>query len=112
MNARQKAKKYKRMYEALSARSKPPILLNEKEYKIDTLNFSELLESFPEQSASMVDEDYVREFVADNFTIELVKHFDEYVDYYIEKLPYEHFYRLHYQIKVLRRANNDNNNTR
>lgn len=111
MNARQKAKKYKRMYEALTAKWKPPIELNEEEYKIDTLNFSELLESFPEQSASMADEDYVRGFVADNFAIELVKHFNEYVDYYIEKLPYEHFYRLHFQIKVLRRANNDNNNT-
>ena len=110
MNARQKAKKYKHMYEVLTAKWKSPIELKKEEHEIDTLNFSELLESFPEQSALIVNEDYVREFAADNFARELVKHFDEYVDYYIEKLPCEHFYRLRCQIKVLRRANNDNNN--
>ena len=105
MNARQKAKKYKRAYEALTAKWKPPIELKKEEYKIDTLNVSMIL---PKESALLGD-DYIRKIVIDSFAEELAKCTEKYIDGYTEYLPYDGRSRLHYQMKVLRRTNNDNN---
>ena len=106
MNARQKAKKYKRMYLALTAKWKPPIELKKEEYKIDTLNVSMIL---PKESALLGD-DYIRKIVVDSFAEELAKCPEKYIDGYTEYLPYDGRPRLHYQMKVARRVpNNDNN---
>lgn len=64
MNARQKAKKYKRMYETLLAKSKPPIEFKTEECKIDTLKFTM---AFPEEFVSQADYNYLRESVINDF---------------------------------------------
>lgn len=106
MNARQKAKKYKHMYEVLTAKWKPPIELKTEEYKIDTLNVDMIL---PELSA-LIGDDYIRSFIIDSLIKELAKCPEKYIDGYTEYLPYDGRPHLHYQIKVVRRCNNDNNN--
>lgn len=100
MNARQKAKKYKRMYEALSARSKQPILLNEEEYKIDTLEFTTTLSK---QFVALGNRECTKGMVIDAFTNMLTKHFDKYIDYHVEYSPYDGNYILHSQFKVARK---------
>jgi hypothetical protein len=98
MNARQKAKRYKRMYEALSAKSKPPIEFKEEEYKIDTLKFTT---AFSEEFVSQADYNYLREVVINSFAEKLVKCGDKYIEYRLEHLPYLKEYLIHLQMKVL-----------
>lgn len=100
MNARQKAKKYKRMYEALSAKSKPPIELKKEEYEIDTLNF---MTSLSKQFVMHSNRECTKGMVIDAFTNMLTKNFDKYIDYYVEYLPYEGKYILHAQFRVLKK---------
>lgn len=107
MNARQKAKKYKRMYEALTAKWKPPIELKEEEYEIDTLKF---MTSLSKEYVMHGNSECAKGMVIDAFTNMLTKYFDKYIDYYVEYSPYEGKYILHAQFRVLRRPNNDNNN--
>jgi len=98
MNARQKAKRYKRMYEALSAKSKPPIEFKEVEYKIDTLKFTT---AFSEEYASQADYSYLREVAINSFAEKLVKCGDKYIEYRLEHLPYLKKYLIHLQMRVL-----------
>lgn len=100
MNARQKAKKYKRMYEALSARSKPPILLNEKEYKIDTLNGETML---TDRFIAEGNAELLKQIILEVLTQNLAEHFNEYINYDIEHLSYKPGHCLRYWIKVARR---------
>ncbi len=98
MNARQKAKMYKRMYESL-LEAKPHIIFHEKPCTIDTLNVSMIL---PKQFALLGD-DYIRKIVIDGLVKELAKCPEKYIDGYTEYLPYDASPRLHYQIKILRK---------
>ena len=104
MNARQKAKKYKRMYEALTAKWKPPIEFKVENYKIDTLNFYMTLD---ERLAVDVDKDYIKDVTINDLTQYLAKHFDEYVNWYIEHLPYTLKCRICYRIKILRKSESE-----
>lgn len=102
MNARQKAKKYKRMYEALSTRSKPPIVFNEEQYTIDTLRVSMILP----KHAAILGNDYIMRIAFQSLVEELTKYPGKYIDGYTEYLPYDashRLLRLHCQIKVLRK---------
>lgn len=98
MNARQKAKKYKRMYEALSAKWKPPIEFKVEEYKVDTLKFTM---AFPEEFVSQADYNYLREVAINDFAEKLVKCGDNYIEYRLEHLPYLKEYLIHLQMRVL-----------
>ena len=105
MNARQKAKKYKRAYEAL-LKEKPHIVFHEVPCPpLDTLNFSELV---PKEAIEQCGKDYIREIIINSFAKELAKNPEKYVTYYAEYMPYMGQYRLNCQIKILRRQNNDN----
>jgi len=100
MNARQKAKKYKRAYELL-LREKPHIVFHEVPCPpMDTLNFSQLI---PKEFVEQCGKDYIREVVVNSFAKELAKCPEKYIDYYAEYIPYMEQYRLNYQMKVLRR---------
>lgn len=104
MNARQKAKKYKRMYEAL-LNEKPHIIFHEITPTIDTLKFSMRLH----KQEALLGDDYIKTIIINSFTEELAKCPEKYIEGYTEYLPYDpDACHLHYQIKVLRRANNDN----
>lgn len=98
MNARQKAKRYKRMYETLLAKSKPPIEFKTEEYKIDTLKFTT---AFSEEFVSQADYNYLREVAINNFAEKLVECGDNYIEYHLEHLPYLKEYLIHLQMRVL-----------
>lgn len=107
MNARQKAKKYKMAYEAL-LKEEPHIVFHEIPCPpIDTLSVDMIL---PELSVQIGD-DYIKSFIIDSLVDELKKCPEKYIYGYTEYLPYDGRPHLRYQIKVVRRQNNDNNNT-
>ena len=105
MNARQKAKKYKRAYEAL-LKEKPHIVFHEVPCPpIDTLHFGEFISrDFIEQD----NKDYIRHIVINSFAEELAKCPGKYIESHIEYIPYEEKYRLLCSIRVVRRYNDDN----
>ena len=100
MNARQKAKRYKRAYEALLAKSKPLIELKKEEYEVDTLNF---VTSLSEEYIVEGDKDCIKRVVADTFADMLVKSANKYISYSLERSPYTQKHILKWQIKVLKR---------
>lgn len=107
MNARQKAKKYKRAYEAL-LNEKPHIIFHEITSQIDTLKFGMRLH----KQEALLGDGYIKAIVINGLVKELAKCPEKYIDGYIEYLPYDPDYtHLHYQIKILRATHNDNNNT-
>ena len=95
MNARQKAKKYKRMYEALL---RQPVLFKVEQHKIDTLRFERY---YPKILATPEKRDYLREIVVRDIAISLVESLDKYVDYDIEFCPHKNLYRVCGEIKVV-----------
>lgn len=104
MNARQKAKKYKMAYELL-LKEKPHIVFHEVPCPpIDTLSVDMIL---PKLSVQIGD-NYIRSFIIDSLVDKLKKCPEKYIYGYTEYLPYDDRPRLHYQIKVVRRLNNDN----
>lgn len=94
MNARQKAKKYKRMYEALL---KSPVKFKVEQHKIDTLRFERF---YPEELATS---DYCRETIFRDIAQCLASSLDKYIDYYTEFCPYINQYRFCGEIKVVGR---------
>lgn len=86
------------MYEALSAKWKPPIEFKVEEYKVDTLKFTM---AFPEEFVSQADYNYLREVAINDFAEKLVKCGDNYIEYRLEHLPYLKEYLIHLQMRVL-----------
>jgi len=92
MNARQKAKKYKRMYEGL--------LNSSMQYKIDTLRVEQF---YPEAFITQVDGRFLREVIVRDLARDLVCDLKKYVDYHTEFIPSINKYRLYGEIKVIRK---------
>lgn len=103
MNARQKAKKYKRMYEELL---KQPVRFKVEQHKIDTVRFERL---YPEALIEQGDTSYLREFldkdIAEGIASSIGK--CEYVDLRTEFCPHINKYRIYGEIKVVARLNGE-----
>lgn len=97
MNARQKAKKYKRMYEQLL---KPPVKVEVEQYKIDTVRFERF---YPEAFVAMTNGNHLREVIVNHIAHCLAEGLDEYIDYRAEFCHHLNKYRLYGEIKVVRR---------
>ena len=97
MNARQKAKKYKRMYEALL---KQPVRFKVEQHKIDTLRFERF---YPEALIAQGDSSYVREAIVKDITQGLASSLDKYINYNTEFCPHINKYRFYGEIRVVDR---------
>ena len=97
MNARQKAKKYKRMYEALL---KSPIRFEVEQHKIDTLRFERF---YPEALITQENSSYLREVIVKDIAQGLASNLDKYIDYNTEFCPRINKYRFYGEIKVVDR---------
>ena len=99
MNARQKAKKYKRMYEALA---KQPVMLRveqPKQLKIDTLKFERY---YPEELVVNESKDFLWKAILKDVAEGLANSLDRYIDYRTEFCS-DLGFRLSEEIMVVRR---------
>ena len=97
MNARQKAKKYKRMYEALLNQ---PVRFNVEEHKIDTLRFERF---YPAELVVNENSNYLREVIVNDIAQCLASSLDKYIVYYMEFCPHINKHRIFGEIKVVDR---------
>ena len=97
MNARQKAKKYKRMYEALLNQ---PVKFNVEQHKIDTLRFERF---YPSALIMHADNSYLREVIVKDIAQGLASSLDKYIDYYMEFCPHINKHRFCGEIKIVSR---------
>lgn len=98
MNARQKAKKYKRMYEELLKQS---VQFKVEQYKIDTVRFKS---HYPTAELVMQDDSsYFRHCVVKDIAHSLAESLDKYIDYYTEFCPHINEYWFVGEIKVVSR---------
>lgn len=95
MNARQKAKKYKRMYETLL---RQPIQFKVEQHKIDRLKFERY---YPKGFITLEDKDYLREVMVRDVTQSLAESLAQYIDYDVEFCPHRNMYRIVGEIKVV-----------
>lgn len=97
MNARQKAKKYKRMYEALL---KSPVRFKVEQHKIDTLRFERF---YPEALIIPENSSYLREVIVKDIAEGIASSLGKYIDYNTEFCPHINQYRFYGEIKVVDR---------
>ena len=97
MNARQKAKKYKRMYEKLLNQ---PVKFKVEQHKIDTLRFERF---YPEALIANGNSSYLREVMVRDIAHGLASSLDKYIDYNTEFCPHINKYRVCGEIKVVDR---------
>ena len=97
MNARQKAKKYKRMYEALL---KQPVRFKVEQHKIDTLRFERF---YPEALIVQENSNYLRKVIVKDIAQNIASSLDKYIDYFTEFCPHINKYRFCGEIKVVDR---------
>lgn len=95
MNARQKAKKYKRMYEELL---KQHIEFKVEQYKIDTMRFKR---RYPAALVMQDDTNYFRHCVVKDIAHSLAERLDKYIDYRTEFCPHTNEYWFVGEIKVV-----------
>ena len=98
MNARQKAKKYKRMYEELL---KSPVKFKVEQHKIDTLRF----ERFYPVRASFESSGFLREVVLKDIAEGLASNLDKYIDYRTEFCTDLKMFKVHGEIMLVNRLN-------
>lgn len=97
MNARQKAKKYKHMYETLLNQ---PVKFKLEEHKIDTLRFERF---YPEALIVRENSGYLREVIIKDIAEGIASSLDKYIDYNMEFCPHINKYRFYGEIKVVDR---------
>lgn len=97
MNARQKAKKYKRMYEQLLNK---PVKYKVEQQKVDTLRFERF---YPKELVVQPNDSYFQEVITRDIAKEMVNSLDKYMDYYTEFCPHINKYRFYGEIKFVRR---------
>jgi hypothetical protein len=99
MNARQKAKKYKKLYEKLLNQSIKPKI---EQHKIDTLRFEKF---YPEKLIAKENSNTLQEIAINDITQGLAQaltdRFDNYIDYFTEYCSYINEYRFCGEIKVV-----------
>ena len=97
MNARQKAKKYKRMYEKLL---NSPVQFKVEQHKIDTLRVER---SYPGHVIMQDNSNDLQELIVSDIAHDLASNLVKYVNYRIEHLPEQNRYRFIGEIKVVDR---------
>ena len=103
MNARQKAKKYKRMYEELLNKH---IEVKMEQHKIDTLRFDRF---YPEPLIANANSSYLREVIVKDIAQDLVSKLDKYIDYRTEFCPDINKYHFYGKIDVVNISEEINN---
>lgn len=97
MNARQKAKKYKRMYEKLLNQ---PVKFKVEQHKIDTLRFARV---YPKALVTKEYTSYLRDVIIKDIALEIARSLNKYAEYHTEFCPHINMYRLYGEIKVVSR---------
>lgn len=98
MNARQKAKKYKHMYEALLKQQ--PVRFKVEQHKIDTLKCERL---YPEALITQENSSQVRGIIVRDIAQSIVSNLDKYIEYHTEFCPHINKYRFYGEIDVVDR---------
>ena len=98
LNARQKAKKYKRINEALLTQ---PVKFKVEQHKIDTLGFECF---FHPKDPIMQNDNYLQEVISENIAQGIANNLYKYIDYNIEFCPHINMYRLYGKIKILEKT--------
>lgn len=104
MNARQKAKEYKRKYIALMNQFVKLHLveLHEKQHKIDTIRFERFYPApLIDGHYSMHLHSYLQKAIGEDIAQCLVNDHGKYIDFHIEFCPHINRYRLYGEIKVV-----------
>ena len=101
MNARQKAKKYKRMYEELLNK---PVQFKIEQHKIDTLRVERL---YPEQVILEKNNSYIPDLIVNDIAISLASKLSKYVNYKTERWPLKNMYHIIGEIKVVEARRNE-----
>lgn len=96
MNARQKAKYYKRKYEEIAKMPLPKFTVTN--YKVDTLRFEKL---YPEALISNTNEEYISEKITKDLVFELAGQMDKYVTVKTNFEPHLNHFRVVGEIKVV-----------
>ena len=95
MNARQKAKKYKRMYEELLRK---PVRFKMGRHKIDTLRFERF---YPAALVTQEYSDYLREVIVKDIAQGIASSLDKYIVYNTKFCPNINKYRFYGEIKIV-----------
>lgn len=95
MNARQKAKRYKRMYKELVNK---PVKITVEQHKIDRIRLKRL---YPKHLVIDENSSYFKEVILKDIALDLVKSLDKYVDYHTEFCPHTNEYLFVGEIKVV-----------
>lgn len=96
MNARQKAKRYKRMYEELVNK---PVKITVEQHKIDRLKFKR---AYPRHVVVDENSSYFKEVILKDIALDLVKSLNKYIDYHTEFYPDTNEYCFVGEIKVVK----------
>lgn len=99
MNARQKAKRYKRMYEELVNK---PVKITVEQHKIDRLRFER---RYPRELVMQNYNGYFQHCIIKEIVYSLAEDLDKYIDYRTEFDPVTNMYRFVGEIKVVERSN-------
>ena len=95
MNARQKAKRYKRMYEELL---KQHVEFKVERYRIDTVRFER---RYPTVIITPDKVDYLKHCIVKDIAYSLAKSLDKYIDYHTEFCPHTNEYCMRGEIKIV-----------
>lgn len=98
MNARQKAKRYKHLYEELVNR---PVEFKVEEHKIDTLRFER---HYPRALVMSNYNSYFQHCICKDIAYSLAESLDKYIDYSMEFCPHTNEYRFVGEIKVVEKG--------
>ena len=97
MNARQKAKKYKRMYEALLHQ---PVRVKVEHHQIDTFKADRY---FPEEIIKTANDEILKGFIVREIVNGLGTNADKYIEWETEYCRHVNMYRLSGEIRVIRK---------
>lgn len=95
MNARQKAKYYKRKYEQLA---KKPVQFKVERYAVDTLRYARFI---PEPLGHNTN--YIHDVLAKDLSFKIAEQLKDYVEYTFEFEPHLNQYKLDAQVRVVRK---------
>lgn len=96
MNARQKAKAYKRRLDEMMKR---PIQFKVEQYKIDRIKFAR---RYPKVLVQEAPRDYLKETLTKDIAFELARNLTAYVNYRVEDYPFDDEYRVIAEVGVVR----------
>lgn len=96
MNARQKAKYYKRKYEQIANQSMESLVKEVRRCDVDTIELNRLY------SDREMENDFIQSTVKRDLALEIAKQMDRYVEYRTNYLPEIQKYRLIARVRIVR----------